>query len=602
MDAASVFLIPKDFEKNYFKYTGVRFSNEFSIGFVWVPLSKLHGAQPKNSDPATEMVKVLQKKKVPPIAVQTSKEGFLNVLDGNTRVAALRRMGATGMVPCVLAAWKPSHLKSYKPLSEQKIFTFTAFLAEAKMDFAQAVSILGLPANFSHEDIKAKKKELNLKYHPDRPGGDVRKVQDINAAADFLLSKNIPSLATTQNREAQYAERRAAREKAEGIAKDIFESTLKSEAFQRHFERIFQQPFTTQERTSEGVSYGSFNYRAKFQTDDTTIVLEMLVTVYYDELIDNRTMADANSMLRMYITSKILYNRKQLKLFQRTYQFSQAKDVLTNPNILFPEAKLKEQMGKSVTRKFSKRDALLVFSRELQGQGDNNDGMWIPLGPNYKLYLYRTTLLGSAAWHPNGLYQKSKRVSMLTTKSFMETPEHMHPLFDWIKKIQSDMKKPEMEAFWNVDAIEKSFNALKDVSTMKEMKSFGAYLMMESPHETETPVPVSKYLPNTPNVSLQPLIPDVLTAIKTGMLRPSLNTVSLPLLIPTQRTVSLPKVERYLHINLAGEKPAIALNDKGKYFLLDGHHRVCGEILKGLTTSKLLVVTKQQLDAWHQTQ
>lgn len=120
LDARDFFQIPADFEKNYSKYTGgMKFADEFDIGVMYVPLSKLSaaGVPSKVGDHVRHMIKVLKSgKKVPPIAVMITKTGKYIVQDGNTRVLALKAIKARGHVPAVVAAWYPKQLKNLEPV------------------------------------------------------------------------------------------------------------------------------------------------------------------------------------------------------------------------------------------------------------------------------------------------------------------------------------------------------------------------------------------------------------------------------------------------------------------------------------------------------
>jgi hypothetical protein len=64
----------------------------------------------------------------------------------------------------------------------------TAARPASKMSRAQALDILGLPADASDEDVRRAHRELMLKLHPDR-GGSTWLAAQINEAKDILLGK-----------------------------------------------------------------------------------------------------------------------------------------------------------------------------------------------------------------------------------------------------------------------------------------------------------------------------------------------------------------------------------------------------------------------------
>lgn len=116
-DAREFFRIPGDYKTNYPEYHAITFSKDFTLGFAYIPLSKLSAAGVPSDvgDHVKKMEKMLKsgkKVKFEPIAVMITKNGKFEVQDGNTRVLTLKRMGYGGKIPAVVAAWKPSQLKS----------------------------------------------------------------------------------------------------------------------------------------------------------------------------------------------------------------------------------------------------------------------------------------------------------------------------------------------------------------------------------------------------------------------------------------------------------------------------------------------------------
>ena len=60
---------------------------------------------------------------------------------------------------------------------------------EAEREFRAAKLLLGFAESqpITADMVKERKKELARRYHPDRPGGSLEKMQEINAAVDVLL-------------------------------------------------------------------------------------------------------------------------------------------------------------------------------------------------------------------------------------------------------------------------------------------------------------------------------------------------------------------------------------------------------------------------------
>jgi len=60
--------------------------------------------------------------------------------------------------------------------------------ARALLERQQALSVLGLPANATPQQIKRRYRTLAKRYHPDR-GGDQRQMQRIIAAYEYLMKE-----------------------------------------------------------------------------------------------------------------------------------------------------------------------------------------------------------------------------------------------------------------------------------------------------------------------------------------------------------------------------------------------------------------------------
>ena len=60
---------------------------------------------------------------------------------------------------------------------------------DRQMQAVRAYSVLDLKPGATPEAIKERHRELSRKYHPDRPGGDLKKMQDVNEAYTVLMKQ-----------------------------------------------------------------------------------------------------------------------------------------------------------------------------------------------------------------------------------------------------------------------------------------------------------------------------------------------------------------------------------------------------------------------------
>lgn len=119
------------------------------------------------------------------------------------------------------------------------------------------------------------------------------------------------------------------------------------------------------------------------------------------------------------------------------------------------------------------------------------------------------------------------------------------------------------------------------------MKRFHEFCL-ESPNETDTPVSVNTFLPQTAQLNWQ--VESIRQSVRAGVIGTSLASVPIAKCVPTQKTVSMPKVIRYMHANLADERPPLVMLHNGLYVIIDGHHRVCACAIDRQTSVEVQLV------------
>ena len=345
---------------------------------------------------------------------------------------------------------------------------FAKFLTE-KMSHQQALDILNLKPGFTDEQLKAARRDAAMRYHPDK-GGDTNKMQDANAAYDVLKNTagKVSSTGGSQYDRQWWEDQRKKDDALMDVVIETIQGYLDVDAFTKHFAHVFGEPFTNTINTPRKSQSGGVSWVGEWANATRSIVCTLNDYVSIDELRHNKVLSNPETWLKQIVTTSILANRKDVKLTNSRYSFDRRSNVLSTPELSFPAAKLKKAVARNETRKFSKRDALLTFAKELKGEL-SDDGVWVPIGP-FKMYLYRMTMMGAAMWGHNGLYLKHRRVSMLPTAFIYENAEHMEFLFNNLKKIQQHFGETASEAdvVQAVTSMLNSYKAFKDAHPNNE--------------------------------------------------------------------------------------------------------------------------------------
>jgi hypothetical protein len=117
------------------------------------------------------------------------------------------------------------------------------------------------------------------------------------------------------------------------------------------------------------------------------------------------------------------------------------------------------------------------------------------------------------------------------------------------------------------------------------MRRFRDFLR-ESPHETESVVPVAVYLHQP--VDLTRPVAALYAEVCAGRACDE-QTVGVARLVPTQVAVNQRKVVAF-SLHPGSVLPVVAPLEDGRYYLVDGHHHVCGAVLAGQTSVRVRVM------------
>jgi curved DNA-binding protein CbpA len=324
---------------------------------------------------------------------------------------------------------------------------FRDYLTESTLSVADALRILSLDsADLTADGLKVAYKKAAVANHPDK-GGDLESMKKINAAYDRLkgVTGRIAGATIDKNWWKKVQEKDAAFVRA---ALENVKRAVKVDAFKEHFEKIFGETFTAtmdvEDRTSGSFSAHA-SIRLQFENRDKTTVISLSISINSSERQNTGLAAGDQNEIAVYVYPAIYHDRRTIKLTQSRYSKEGDYEALRNPEKIFPTAKLAKKKDVKARGKFSKKDALAAFQREL-GAKFFDTFVKIPLpkveGKDSHVLLYRTTWGSYATYGTNGIYVSNRRVEGLAAMSIIESREIISWFVDQLKELQklSDVK------------------------------------------------------------------------------------------------------------------------------------------------------------------
>lgn len=269
------------------------------------------------------------------------------------------------------------------------------------MSYDDAITLLGLNGqDWNDTDLTKAYRSAAMKNHPDR-GGSTELMQMVNAAYEQL--KKTGSRFTDSR--AWYEKQRAKEKEQVAKWRDYIIASLDLDAFVQHFVKTFGTGFSATVKPPHKSVYDSSSWyvEVEFTSSDRSKVFEILVTADLDTRYGSKTKglgsdADKDIDIGVYIKATAYINRRKVKITHKNYNFSASKSVYKDPTKLFPVAKITKSQK---TRKYSRRDALNFFSKELKAREFDTGRFLVPLekiGEGEVIDAYRTVFMRVASW------------------------------------------------------------------------------------------------------------------------------------------------------------------------------------------------------------
>lgn len=312
------------------------------------------------------------------------------------------------------------------------------------MSVHDAMNVFGVKTVPTDKELSARYRELAKKFHPDH-GGSVADMQRLNAANDVLKNYastegNIPVMNYKETAQEYWR-------LAKG-AKAILKKKFNPKAFTSYFENIFQKRFSAEVSFYPEKESGAHPYyagiKAKFSSDDNETFFDLNISIYLTDMRRNTSIGSEDFDIALHVIAYGFHDNKKQKMAQRDWQFTNTHSILDNPQEIYPEAKLRKSM-KGTSSKFAKKDAMLFLQSKLNATF-NKEYAYIPLNNDLKIIIYRMTFMKVPAWMPNGIYEKGRRVRMLSPWTLPETVDAFKELEAKINKIKKETDPDKIDS------------------------------------------------------------------------------------------------------------------------------------------------------------
>ena len=329
-----------------------------------------------------------------------------------------------------------------------------------EITFDQALKVL----NYSKEDLgdeaKLKKayRDATITAHPDK-GGSTSAMQDVTAAYE-LLKKTKSSSSSKFDWEKSDKENLDLGLKVLEQLKQKFNTTKFIDHFNQIYSDSFQVKISKERPSSSDRSAWYAGLSAEFFNASRDIVFSIdfhcsIHDVKYDKSLGSGI---GNISYPLGVSAYGFFNNKKLKITQRDYSSTRNHDVLINPELSFPKAKLEKFKTTSVSKVFKRADMILYLTKKLGMTWDGDQARIKDVPKPLAIVFSRGTFMKTPYWSLN-LYENSRGVpgmSYVTLPETIETAQAIEKLVKEVGKTTDTEQIKKIVKDWAVKMKDKS--------------------------------------------------------------------------------------------------------------------------------------------------
>lgn len=329
-----------------------------------------------------------------------------------------------------------------------------------EITFDQALKVLNYSKDDLGDEAKLKKayRDATIKAHPDK-GGSTSAMQDVTAAYELLKK-------TTSSPSSRFDWEKSDKENLDLGLKVLeqLKEKFNTKKFIDHFNQIYSDSFQvkiSKERPSPSDRSAWYaGLSAEFFNASRDIVFSIVFHCTIHDVKYDKSLGSGigNISYPLGVSAYGFFNNKKLKITQRDYSSTRNHDVLIDPELSFPKAKLEKFKTTSVSKVFKRADMILYLTKKLGMTWDGDQARIKDVPKPLAIVFSRGTFMKTPYWSLN-LYENSRGVpgmSYLTLPETIETAQAIEILVKAVGKTDDPEQIKKIVKDWAVKMKDKS--------------------------------------------------------------------------------------------------------------------------------------------------
>ena len=309
-----------------------------------------------------------------------------------------------------------------------------------EMSAPEAEQLFGLSGNYTAADVKKVWRKLSLQHHPDR-GGSTEMMKKVNSAYDLLKSGGTVKKMSQQDKAAKYW---AKINKNRDIAKKHIEKEFDSSVYVKHLETVTGLKFEIDnEEIVVPKNIPVVMLKVRFKSVKGYDTFDLSLTIHMPSRTQSLSGQDQKEEYEVTFSGDAILSGKKYKLYHRNrgIRYINSLDI-SDPELLFPKAKIKRHMKTSSKKSLKKRDVEAYFRTAKRARGTTYGDYAIELKDEGMYIIVERMVFLRKGSYQIGLYKKRGEFGYDPINSYIAlVPEGPNEFLDMLEELGKSTSK-----------------------------------------------------------------------------------------------------------------------------------------------------------------